>query len=161
MSRNEEQRVLIAITESCPLEVIWRAAVQRLPATGAGLTAVYVAESHWHRAASLPFTREISRVSGTNVDFTPQRASEVREAAVDKARAMIRRLATDEDLSTAFEVLSDSDWQRIRELVRGTSDLLIAPAIFRRQPIFAEFEKLGCRIELVEAEGDAAAPETG
>lgn len=156
MSRNDKQRVLIAISESCPLDVIWRAAVRELRASGAGLTAVYVAESHWHRAASLPFTREISRVSGADEDFTPQRASQLREAAVESAREMVRRLALDEDLSPAFEVLSDADRHRIRDLVKGASDVLIAPSVFRRQPILAEFEKLGCRIELIELEDDAA-----
>ena len=150
MSRNDERRILIAITESCPVDVVWRAAVRRFKGSGAGLTALYVAESHWHRAASLPFTREISRISGANEDFTPRRASQVREDAIAKAREMIQQLARDEDLSPAFEVLTDSDWQRIRELVKGTGNVLVAPSLMRRRPIFAEFEKLGCRIELVE-----------
>lgn len=151
------RRVLIAITESCPVDLLWRAAIRRLAGSGAALTAIYVAEGHWHRAASLPFTREISRVSGANEDFTPQRASQVSDAAATRAKEMIGKLALAANLSPAFEVLAESDLNRLRDLLAGAGNLLIAPSLIRRRPIFAEFEKLGCRIELVEDDASPSA----
>jgi hypothetical protein len=147
---NEKLRVLIAITEKSPVDALWRAALRRLGRESGELTAVYLSEDHWQRAASLPFTREISRVSGTTVEFTLQRASQVHEDAVRRAREVVNKLASDARLTPAFEVLTGSDLDRARELFAGAGNLLIAPSLIRRRPIFAEFEKLGCRIELVE-----------
>ena len=47
-------------------------------------------------------------------------------------------------------MLVGSGVSKARELLEGAGNLLIAPSIIRRRPIFAEFEKFGCRIELVE-----------
>lgn len=141
--------MLIAITEQSPVHVLWRAALRRLGREHRELTAVYLSEDHWQRAASLPFTREISRVSGTTVEFTLQRASEVHDDAIMRARNVVNKLASDARLTPAFEVLVGSDVSKARELLEGAGNLLIAPSIIRRRPIFAEFEKFGCRIELV------------
>lgn len=150
MGRSEENpRVLIAITEQSPVHALWRAALRRLGREHRELTAVYLSEDHWQRAASLPFTREISRVSGTTVEFTLQRASEVHDDAIMRARDMVNKLASDARLTPAFEVLTGSDVSKARELLEDAGNLLIAPSIIRRRPIFAEFEKFGCRIELV------------
>jgi hypothetical protein len=151
MSRSDENpRVLIAITERSPVHVLWHAALRRLGRGHRELTAVYLSEDHWQRAASLPFTCEISRVSGATVDFTLQRASEVHDDAIRRARDVVNKLASDARLTPAFEVLAGSDLTRARELLEGAGNLLIAPSLIRRRPIFAEFEKFGCRIELVE-----------
>lgn len=151
MSPSEErQRVVIAITEASPVDVLWRAALRRLEQSGTELVAVFVAEDHWHRAASLPFTREISRVSGADVDFTRQRARQVHEEAIARARRLVGKLAADAKLKAAFEVLSGGDIEKTRELLGGERNVLIAPSLVSRRPFLAEFEKLGCRIELVE-----------
>lgn len=149
-SSDDKFRVLIAITEKSQVDVLWRAALRRLGSERRDLTAVYFSEDHWKRAASLPFTREISRVSGTTVEFTLQRASEVHDDAIRRARELVNKLASDARLTPAFEVLSGSDLARARELFEGAGNLLIAPSLIRRRPIYAEFQKLGCRIELVE-----------
>ena len=155
MSRSKQKlRVLIAITEQSPVDVLWRTALRRLDRERRELTAVYLSEDHWQRAASLPFTREISRVGGTTVEFTLQRASQVHEDAVNRARDLVNKLASDARLTPEFEVLKGSDLTRARELLEGAGNVLIAPSLIRRRPIFAEFEKLGCHIELVGEDVD-------
>jgi hypothetical protein len=160
-SSNDKPRVLIAITESSRVEILWRAAIRRVRTLDAGVTAVYLAESHWHRAASLPFTREISRVSGAHEDFTLRRASQLREEAIFRAREVLQKLASETDLSPSFEVLADANPARIHELVKNTQSVLIAPARIRQRPIFAEFEKLGCPVELVEESEDDSQSSVG
>jgi hypothetical protein len=88
-------RVLIAITEFSPVDVLWRAALRRIGDTQVELLALYFSEDHWQRAASLPFTREISRVSGARVAFTRQRAEQLHSEAIDRARELTKRLAAE------------------------------------------------------------------
>ena len=66
MAKTEHaDRILIAITEFSPVDLLWQAALKRIGDTPTELLALYFAEDHWRRAASLPFTREISsRVQG-------------------------------------------------------------------------------------------------
>jgi len=151
MSSNDEKfRVLIAITETSAVDALWQVALRHLDNEASELTAVYVSEDRWHRAASLPFTREISRVSGANADFTLQRAKQLHDEAVERARLLVNKLASDAKLKPTFEVLTGSDVTRIRQLLEGSGNLMIASSIIGRRPLLAEFEKLGCRIELVD-----------
>jgi hypothetical protein len=157
--RDADLKVLIAVTETSAVDVLWRAALRRLGTGTRSLTAVFVSEDHWRRAASLPFTREISRVGGANTDFTMRRASQVHAEAVARARALVGKLAAEASLDAAFEELHQSDVTRTRGLLEGDRVLLIAPALIRRRPIVAEIEKLGCRIEFVE-DSDGAQTES-
>jgi len=151
MARNDDTtRVLIALTESSPVRELWDAAIAQQVHSGADLLALFLAEDHWHRAASLPFTREISRLSGVDVDFTLQRARQVQEESIERAKRLVGKLASDAKLSLAFEVLVESDRKKIRELVSGTRDILIAPSFITRRPYFAEFKKLDCRVLLID-----------
>lgn len=156
-SENDTTRVLIALTESSPVGDLWEAALAQQVDTGADLLALFLAEDHWHRAASLPFTREISRLSGVDVDFTLQRARQVQEESIERAKRLVGQLASDAKLSLAFEVLVESDRKKIRELVSGTRDILIAPSFITRRPFFAEFRKLDCRVQLVDVPRSAGA----
>ena len=88
------------------------------------------------------------------MEFTLQRASQVHEDAVNRARDLVNKLASDARLTPGFEVLKGSDLTRARELLEGAGNVLIAPSLIRRRPIFAELEKLGCHIELVEEDVD-------
>lgn len=154
MKRNDDApRVLIALVESTPVDHLWRAALERMARTQAELVALFFAENHWHRAASLPFTREFSRLSGTNIDFTLQRARQIHEESIEQARRVVNELAADAKLSLAFEVLAESDRERIRELVSGPGVVLIAPSIIMQRPFYTELEKLDCHIELVDTQG--------
>ena len=156
MSKTDDKaRIVIAVTELTPVRQLWREALQRLRESRAELFALFVADDRWHRAASLPFTREISRVSGMDVDFTLRRASQVHEEAINRTRYQMQELASEANLVLKFEVLPESDQQRIRELVAGPQNILIAPSFISRRPLFAELQKLGCRIVLIEAREDA------
>jgi hypothetical protein len=155
MRKSEQQpridRVVIAITEFAPLQQMWGEALPFLEESRAELHALFVEDERWHRAASLPFTREISRVSGTHADFTLQRAIEVHKAAVDRVRQHLQQLAAESQKEFAFEVLSASDQERIRELVADGQCIVIAPAVLATQPIIKELQELRCRIVLVGA----------
>ncbi len=153
MSKNEnDTRVLIAITEFSPVTMLWHAALRRLGTRRTNLVALFVTEDHWHQAASLPFTREISRVSGSNEDFTIQRAKELHEEAIARAESLVNQLATEANLTPGFEVLAESDQERIRGLLEGARNVLIAPSFISRRPIYDILKKPDCRIELIEAE---------
>jgi len=145
------RRVVIAITELAPVHTVWREALQHLQESHAELLALFLADDHWHRAASLPFTREISRLSGTNVDFTSQRASEVHKQTIDRAHRQLKELAAEANREVAFEVLPETDKKRIREFVAKTETqtILIAPRMLASRPLIAECSKSGCRIVLI------------
>lgn len=152
MNRNSERtRIAIAVTESSPMKELWRAALQHLSDPQAELTALFVADDRWHRAASLPFTLEISRIGGAVAKFTAIRAEQVSQEAATRARQLMLELASEAGLALAFEILPESDQERIRELVAGARNVLIAPAYIASRPIYAQFKKLDCRIVLIEA----------
>jgi len=154
MRKSEQQpridRVVIAITELAPLQQMWGEALQFLEESRAELHALFVEDERWHRAASLPFTREISRVSGMHADFTLKRAIEVHKAAVDRVRQQLQQLAAESQRELAFEVLSVSDQKRVRELAAGGQCIVIAPAVLADQPVIKELQELGCRIVLIQ-----------
>jgi len=154
MTKSERKQradlVVIAITELAPVQQIWRAALQFIEESRAELHALFVEDERWHRAASLPFTREISRVSGADADFTVQRAIEVHKEAIDRAQRQLQQLAAESERELAFEVLAESDQKRIRDLVANGDCIVIAPEVLAEQPVFRELQELGCRIVLIE-----------
>jgi hypothetical protein len=125
--------------------------MQLLQEAPAELVAVFVEEGHWYRAASLPFTREISRIGGSAADFTQQRAEQLHREAVARVRQLIQELADEAGVSPDFRVMPESDTARIRERIGGTPNVLVAPAFISNQPFFAQLTKLDCRILLVDA----------
>ena len=151
-STSNKRRVLLAVTETSPLAELWRAVTEHLGDAQAELVTVFVSDDRWRRAASLPFTREISGVSGSSENFTPQRAEQIDKDAVDRAQSEIRQLAAKAELQVAFEFLSEHDAAQIHELVKVEQDVLIAPSFFRSRPIYAELTRLRCRILLVDSE---------
>jgi len=151
---DDKTRVLIAVTEFSPVDALWRAALQFAGETQSEMTAVFVRESHWHRAASLPFTREISRLSGSLEKFTPQRAEQVHRDAIERVRALLHRLATESNRAIDFEVIAGIDQPRLVELASRSTSVLIVPSQLMRQPLFAELKKLHCRIEFVGITGE-------
>ena len=151
---SETLRIAIAVTETSPMHELWRTALRYLSDSHAELMALFVADDRWHRAASLPFTCEISRVGGTAADFTAHRAEQVSEEAVTRARRRLEDLASEAGLGLAFEVLSESDQEKVRELVADVQSILIAPSFVAKRPIFAQLEKLDCEIVLIEATED-------
>lgn len=154
MTKSERKQrtdlVVIAITELAPVQRIWREALQLIEESRAELHALFVEDERWHRAASLPFTREISRVGGADADFTAQRAIEVHKEAIDRAHRQLQQLAAESERELAFEVLPESDQKRIRDLVSKGDCIVIAPDVLAEQPIFRELQELGCRVVLIE-----------
>lgn len=159
------QRVLLVITESSPVEKLWHTLVECIEGTPAEVMTVFVSDDRWRRAASLPFTREISRVSGLFADFTRRRAERIDEEAIERARAKLGELAEDRGLQLAFAMLSEYETARVREVVHVEQDVLIAPSVLEDRPVFAELMRLNRRIMLVDVEerenGKANACATG
>jgi len=152
---DDKGRIVIAVTELTPVRLLWREVLQRRHESTVELLALFVTDDRWHRAASLPFTREISRVSGMGENFTMRRARQVHDEAIHRTQRRMQKLATEANLELMFEVLPESGQQRIRELVAGSQDILIAPSFMSTRPFFAELQKLDCRIELIEANEEA------
>lgn len=158
---DKKPRIVIAVTELAPVHQLWSAALKLLAESRAELLAVFITDDRWHRAASLPFTREISRISGMDEDFTARRAIQVHDEAIHRTQIQIQELASRADLKLVFEVLAESDQQRVRELVTGSNDTLIAPSVIGTRPLFEELRKLGCRIVLIETRKETyPGPET-
>jgi hypothetical protein len=152
MKKSDDRiRVVIAVTESSPLSALWREAMNLMNESPAELMALFVDDDRWRRAASLPFTREISRVSGAVADFTVQRAEDLNREAITRMRQRIEKLASQADLTLAFEVLPETDQDRIKELVGTSRNVLIAPSYIKSRPIYARLTRLDCRILLIEA----------
>jgi hypothetical protein len=151
-------RVVIAVTDTTPVARLWDAALRLLRESPADLVTMYVEDDRWHRIASLPFTREISRSGGVPVEFTRQRAEQVSREQAARVQELIQQLAAKSNLQTAFEVLSESDVERLREFIGSHENILVAPSFISTRPIFAMLSKMNCRIELVEAAEEVERP---
>ncbi len=153
MMSEERVRILIAVTESSPVGELWQAMLRRRGAARE-VIALYITDDRWHRAASLPFTREISRL-GVVADFTRQRAEELEREAVIGTERRIKALAAEANLALAFEKLSESNAERLEELTTGEHSILIASQLITREPIYSRISCLDCRIELIETTDSA------
>lgn len=148
--RNEARRVLLAVNEPKSIPDLWRAAAEHLADDGAELITVFFSDDRWRRAASLPFTREVFRISGSSADFTLTRAERLDRDAIAKIRRRLQRFARKAKIRFAFEVLVGQETIRIHELLTSESDVLIAPSSFKGRPIFNEITRLKCRVRFVE-----------
>ena len=149
-TRSKVSRILIAVTETGMVRSLWRAAMQHVADSPPDLVAVFVRDRRWQRAASLPFTREVARVGGAAVDFTRQRAEEVDQQDISRARREIEALAKEARLDTAFETLAESELVRLEDLITAGQSLLVVPAILRRRPAYEILNSLKCRVVEVE-----------
>ena len=151
-STTDLRRILLAVTETSPLTRLWRAVAEHLVDTRVELITIFVSDDRWHRAASLPFTREISRIGRSNVEFTAKRAEQINKDAVDRTRIQLQRLADEAKLHFVFEVLREQQATQLRDLVSVEQDVLIAPSHLTGWPVYAEFTSLNCPILLVDTE---------
>jgi hypothetical protein len=149
---NDLRRILLAVTETSPLTRLWSVVSEHIVDTRGELITIFISDDRWHRAASLPFTREISRIGRTNVKFTPKRAEQIDKDVVDRTRLQLQRLADEADLQFVFEVLRDQQTTQLHELVSVEHDVLIVPSYLRSWPVYAEFARLNCQILLVDTE---------
>ncbi len=152
-SNEQELRVVIAMTDSDSLTELWRTAMQIAENTHAKLVAVFVHDERWERAASLPFTREISK-AGSVADFTLRRAHQLLSETVAAVQKRVEQLAADADRKIEFRVLPESDANLPESFVGPGRNVLIAPSLLASRPIYAELSRLDLRIELVEAAAD-------
>lgn len=143
-------RVVIAVTESSSLSALWHAAVNLVRESPAEFVALFVHGDRWRRAASLPFTREISRASGSAADFTVQRAEKLTKDAIARTQRRIENLAIEADLALAFEALPESDQCGILERIGTDLAVLVMPSAMTRLPIYSQLRRLNCRIVLIE-----------
>lgn len=153
MSRtSDKRRILLAITETSPLQALWRAVVESLAGSHGELTTVFVSDDRWHRAASLPFTREVSKVSGDSENFTRERAQQIDEDTVGRTHRELEKLASEAELPLEFAVLPEHDASKLREIVSVQHDVLVLPSILKSRPIYAELTRLKCRVYYVDTE---------
>lgn len=149
---NDLRRILLAVTETSPLARLWPVVAEHFVDTRGELITIFISDNRWHRAASLPFTREISRIGRTNVKFTPSRAEQIDKDVVDRTRLQLQRLAEEAKLQFVFEVLRDHQTSQLHELVSVEHDILIIPSHLRDWPVYAEFARLNCQVLLVDTE---------
>ncbi len=147
-------RVLLAVTETSPVERLWQSLIDQVADARAEVVTVIVSDDSWRRAASLPFTREFSRISGVQAAFTHHRAEQVRADAAGRARERLESLAEDSDVELEFEVLSEDEEARVATVVTVERDILIAPSVLEGKPLFVELARLHRRVVLVEADND-------
>ena len=143
------QRIVLAVTETTPVNRLWGAAMRLLEDSPGELVTLYVEEDRWHRVASLPFTREVSR-TGRVADFTLSRADQIQKDAIARIRAAVHRLAEEARLESRFEILPESDVERLRKFLDNQANVLVAPAFISSRPVYSVLSKLECRILLVE-----------
>jgi hypothetical protein len=148
MTSEERARVLVAVTETSPVAELWRAVLSR-HGTATEVVALFIPDDRWQRAASLPFTREVSKLGGTMADFTRQRADELNRQSVLGMHRRIKALAAEADLTFAFVELSQRNDKRLEELAAHAETVLIAPALITRDPIYRRISRLRCQIELI------------
>ena len=148
----ETRRIILAVTETSSLDRLWNVVVEHVAGARPKIITVFVSDDRWHRAASLPFTREISRVSGAGEDFTRQRAEQIGTETAGRARERISTLAAEAELDFVFEVLAEHETARVRQVVRVEQDLLIAPSALEDRPVFIELARLNRKILLVDIE---------
>jgi len=147
-------RILLAVTETSPVERLWQSLVDQVAGAQAEVATIIVSDDSWRRAASLPFTREISRISGVPAAFTHHRAEQVHADAAGRARQHLERLAQELQVELEFEVVSEDEDSRIGTIVTVERDILIAPTGLKGKPLFAKLARLHRRVVLVEGDGD-------
>ena len=147
-------RILLAVTETSPVERLWQSLIDQVADARAEVVTVLVSDDSWRRAASLPFTREISRISGVQEAFTRHRAEQVSADAAVRAREQLESLARDSQLELEFEVVSEDEDARVATVITVERDILIAPSVLEGKPLFTKLARLHRRVVLVEADND-------
>lgn len=160
-TENSTRRIVIALTETSPVPILWRAAMALRAETSGDLITLFLQDERWLRAASLPFTREFPRSGGRPVDFTHQRAREVNQEIAKQARRLIEQLADKAKAKVLFETLLEPDRSRLVELVGESRSVLIAHDAITALPVYMHFVELGWQIELIGSAADVDDEEDG
>lgn len=153
---DQHRRLLIALTEDTPVTRLWQVMLEHLQDDPTDICALFVIDERWHRAASLPGTLEISRVSGAALEFTRERADQLCRAAVDRVRRDIERMAAESRLRLTFDVLSEVNPEKLRELLPGERNLIITSSHVKLLSAYSAIESLQCHVILVDEQDPAA-----
>lgn len=146
------RRVMLAVTETSPLDKLWQSLVEQVAGAQAEVVTVFVTDDTWHRVASLPFAVEISRISGTCVAFTRRRAEQLGEDAAGRARQRLEQLAAETGLRLVFQMLTTSEAKQVQKLTELERDLLIAPSVLKGLPLLSELARGDGQVLLVEVD---------
>ena len=144
--------VMLAITETSPLDKLWQSLVEQVAGASAEVVTVFVSDDTWYRVASLPFAVEISRISGARVAFTRRRAEQLGEDAAGRARQRLEQLAAEAGLGLVFEMLTATETGRLQQLAEVERDLLIAPSALKGLPLLSELAGRHRQVLLVEVD---------
>lgn len=150
--RSEGRRIILAVTERSPLPALWRVAKQHLEHPQDEVITLLLRDDRWQRAASLPFTREVSRISGAHRDFTQWRAAQIDDEAAARLAHQLQRLAEHAKRQIDFEVLPERNVADVLEQHSIAADVLIASAELKRCPVYAKLVELRCRLLFVDAD---------
>lgn len=149
----DRRRVLIALTETGPVRRLWQALneiLRELPESE--ILAIFFPDDNWNRAASLPFTREVLISTGAIRDFTPQRAREIVDELARRARSELEALASESGSSLTFQIVTTASEAQLEGLAIEAGSVVVAPSELAGSPAHALFERLSCKIVLVETE---------
>jgi hypothetical protein len=152
MSNEDRPRVIVALTETTPIDTLWSVVSQRIQNPDTELVTVFIADDRWRRAASLPFTREIPRMGGTSAKFSMQRAEQIHKAAIQQVHERMKQLAASAHRQLSFKVLTEPNEQGVREVVGERVSMIVAPALISNMPIYLHFSQFNCHIELVDGD---------
>lgn len=147
---NETRRIVIAVTETCPVAELWRAAVNAAREMSGELVAVYVDDERWQRIASLPFTREIPKLGGAAADFTLQRAQQLLAENAARVKAQIDKLAAESGQPISFEMLAVTDKEKAERLFGPGRHLCITSSSLTRHPLYTELIRLKLDIRIID-----------
>jgi hypothetical protein len=147
---SETRRIVIAVTETCPVAALWRAAIDAAGETSAELVVVFVDDERWQRIASLPFTREFPRLGGAAADFTVQRARQLLAESAARVKAEIDRLAAASGRAISFEMLAAADPEKTERLFGAGKHLCITTSSLTRHPLYTELTRLKLDIRFVD-----------
>lgn len=154
MPSAHKHRVMLALTESSRARPLWRAAMDLLVNGEGELIAVFVADERWEQAARLPFTREISAVTGATRDFTQDRARELINEAANRVRRKLEKLAAKRRRTLVFEVITGVDQGLIERLSDNARLTVIVPSELSGSPIYLTLQRQQCEIVLVNRDED-------
>jgi hypothetical protein len=153
----QARRVIIVVTETSPVAELWDAALHARSDTQDELVVVFFHDERWHRAASLPFTREVPMAGGAERDFTLQRAEQLLNEAAANLRKAIEKLASSAGLSVAFQTVSELDTEQAQLLLAGEISVVVGPSALAEHPVLAELRRLDRRLVLIESSRPRAA----
>jgi hypothetical protein len=148
-AKESSRRIVIALTETSPVTDLWEAALQATRDTDAEFTVVFLHDERWQRAASLPFTREVSLAGGASSDFTAKRAEQLLAATTAQLRERVEELARVAGLSVGFRVLPETDLLQSRTLLSLDASIVVGPSALAEHPLFVELRSSDLRVVLI------------